>query len=53
MTTGPWGRRRVTLKRLDDITEFPSIYWKDNKDEPLAKQVKRWLGDTFRKFDEY
>jgi 60 kDa SS-A/Ro ribonucleoprotein len=43
---------RVVL-RPDDITEFLSIYWKDNKDEPLAKQVKRWLGDTFRKFDEY
>ncbi|WP_435007966.1 TROVE domain-containing protein [Tundrisphaera lichenicola] len=43
---------RVIL-RPDDITEFLSIYWKDNKDEPLAKQVKRWLGDTFRKFDEY
>ena len=43
---------RVIL-RPDDITEFLSIYWKDNKDEPLAKQVKRWLGDSFRKFDEY
>jgi 60 kDa SS-A/Ro ribonucleoprotein len=43
---------RVIL-RADDITEFLSIYWKDNKDEPLAKQVKRWLGDTFRKFDDY
>lgn len=43
---------RVIL-RPDDITEFLSIYWKDNKDEPLAKQVKRGLGDTFRKFDEY
>lgn len=43
---------RVIL-RPDDITEFLAIYWKDNKDEALAKQVKRWLGDTFRKFDEY
>jgi len=43
---------RVIL-RPDDITEFLAIYWKDNKDEPLAKQVKRWLGDSFRKFDEY
>jgi hypothetical protein len=41
------------IVRADDITEFLAIYWKDNKDEPLAKQVKRWLGDTFRKFDEY
>ncbi len=43
---------RVVL-RPDDITEFLAIYWKDNNDEPLAKQVKRWLGDAFRKFDEY
>ena len=43
---------RVIL-RPDDITEFLAIYWKDNKDEPLAKQVKRWLGESFRKFDEY
>jgi hypothetical protein len=41
------------ILRPDDITEFLSIYWKDNKDEPLAKQVKRSLGDSFRKFDEY
>lgn len=43
---------RVIL-RPDDIAEFLAIYWKDNKDEPLAKQVKRHLGETFRKFDEY
>ncbi|SIO16505.1 TROVE domain-containing protein [Singulisphaera sp. GP187] len=43
---------RVVL-RPDDIAEFLSIYWKDNQDEPLAKQVKRGLGDSFRKFDEY
>ena len=43
---------RVIL-RPDDITEFLAIYWKDNPDEPLAKQVKRWLGESFRKFDEY
>ncbi len=43
---------RVVL-RPDDITEFLAIYWKDNNNEPLAKQVKRWLGDAFRKFDEY
>lgn len=41
------------IVRPDDITEFLSIYWKDNKDEPLAKQVKRHLGESFRKFDEY
>jgi 60 kDa SS-A/Ro ribonucleoprotein len=41
------------IMRPDDITEFLAIYWKDNKDEPLAKQVKRGLGEAFRKFDEY
>jgi len=41
------------ILRPDDITEFLAIYWKNNKDEPLAKQVKRRLGDSFRKFDEY
>lgn len=43
---------RVIL-RPDDITEFLATYWKDNKEEPLAKQVKKWLGEAFRKFDEY
>jgi 60 kDa SS-A/Ro ribonucleoprotein len=43
---------RVVL-RPDDITEFLSIYWKDKPDEPLAKQVKRHVGESFRKFDEY
>ncbi len=41
------------IVRPDDITEFLAIYWKNNKDEPLAKQVKRWLGHSFRQFDEY
>lgn len=43
---------RVIL-RPDDITEFLAIYWRDNPDEPLAKQVKRHLGESFRRFDEY
>lgn len=43
---------RVIL-RPDDITEFLALYWKDDKDEPLAKQVKRHVGESFRKFDEY
>jgi len=41
------------ILRPDDITEFLALYWKDNKDEPLAKQVKRHLGESFRRFDEY
>jgi hypothetical protein len=43
---------RVIL-RPDDITEFLALYWADNKEEPLAKQVKRGLGESFRRFDEY
>jgi len=43
---------RVIL-RPDDITEFLALYWKDDADEPLAKQVKRHLGEAFRKFDEH
>lgn len=41
------------ILRADDITEFLAIWWKDNKDEPLAKQVKKWLGHAIRRFDEY
>lgn len=41
------------LTRADDIAEFLAIYWKDNKDEPLAKQAKRHVGEAFRRFDEY
>jgi len=39
--------------RPDDIAEFLAIYWKDNKDEPLAKQVKKHIGEAFRRFNEY
>jgi 60 kDa SS-A/Ro ribonucleoprotein len=41
------------ILRADDIAEFLAIYWKDAKDEPLAKQVKKHLGESFRRFDEY
>ena len=40
------------ITRVDDITEFLAIYWKEGK-KPLAKQLKKHLGDSFRKFDEY
>ena len=39
--------------RPDDLTEFLALYWKDAKDEPLAKQAKRHIGEAFRRFDEY
>lgn len=40
------------IVRVDDITEFMAIYWKDGK-KPIAKQIKKYLGEAFRKFDEY
>jgi 60 kDa SS-A/Ro ribonucleoprotein len=47
------GVAEKVFARPDDITEFLAIYWKDDKDEPLAKQAKRHVGDAFRRFDEY
>ena len=41
------------ISRPDDITEFLAIYWKDNRDEPLAKQAKLALGRAFHKFSAY
>lgn len=41
------------ISRPDDVTEFLSLYWMDNKSEPLAKQAKVALGKAFNKFDEY
>lgn len=43
----------VVFGRPDDITEFLAIYWKDSKDEPLAKQAKKHIGEAFRRFNEY
>jgi 60 kDa SS-A/Ro ribonucleoprotein len=44
---------KEVFTRPDDIAEFLAIYWKDKKDEPLAKQAKRHVGNAFRRFDEY
>jgi 60 kDa SS-A/Ro ribonucleoprotein len=41
------------ILRADDATEFLALYWKDKSDEPLAKQVKKHLGEAMRRFDEY
>lgn len=40
------------ITRADDIAEFMSIYWRAGK-VPVAKQVKKHLGEAYRKFDEY
>lgn len=47
------GVAEKVFARADDITEFLALYWKDKKDEPLAKQAKRHVGEAFRRFDEY
>ncbi|VTR94219.1 trove domain-containing protein : Uncharacterized protein containing a von Willebrand factor type A (VWA) domain OS=Singulisphaera acidiphila (strain ATCC BAA-1392 / DSM 18658 / VKM B-2454 / MOB10) GN=Sinac_2557 PE=4 SV=1: TROVE: TROVE [Gemmata massiliana] len=47
------GVAEKVFARADDITEFLALYWKDRKDEPLAKQAKRHVGEAFRRFDEY
>lgn len=47
------GVAEKVFARADDIAEFLALYWKDNKDEPLAKQAKRHVGEAFRRFDEY
>ena len=40
------------IQRPDELGEFLAIYWKDGK-VPLSKQVKKGLGNAFKKFDEY
>ena len=41
------------IQRADELSEFLSIYWKSDKDQPLASQVKKGLAQAFTKFDEY
>jgi hypothetical protein len=41
------------IQRPDEMGEFLSLYWKDNKDAPLAAQVKKGLAQAFGKFNEY
>jgi hypothetical protein len=38
------------IQRPDEIAEFLAIYWKDEPDAPIAKQVKIGLGSAFKKF---
>ena len=40
------------IMRVDEISEFLSMYWKDGKC-PIANQVKKGLANAFNKFDEY
>ncbi len=41
------------IQRPDELSEFLAIYWKDDKNQPLAAQVKKGLARAFIKFDEY
>lgn len=40
------------IQRVDEITEFVAIYWKDGK-QPLSAQIKKGLAKAFLKFNEY
>ena len=49
-----------TIQRVDELTEFVSIYWKLNKDRakgrkhaPFPAQMKKGLARAFLKFDAY
>jgi 60 kDa SS-A/Ro ribonucleoprotein len=41
------------IQRADELAEFLSIYWKTDKNQPLAAQVKKGLARAFAKFDEF
>lgn len=40
------------IQRPDELCELLSIYWKDGK-KPIAKQIKKGLGEAFKRFNEY
>lgn len=40
------------INRPDEITEFLSMYWEDGK-QPISKQVKIGLSNSFANFNEY
>ena len=40
------------IQRADELAEFLAIYWQEGK-KPLAKQIKKGLACSFRKFNEY
>ena len=41
------------IQRPDEMGELMALYWKENPDAPLAKQLKVGLARAFRKFDAY
>lgn len=40
------------IQRADELGELIAIYWKDKK-QPLSAQIKKGLGNAFKKFDEF
>lgn len=40
------------IQRVDELSEFVALYWKDKK-QPLAAQVKKGLARAFKKFNSY
>lgn len=41
------------VQRADEISELLSLYWLDQKDAPIAAQLKKGLAASFARFDEY
>jgi hypothetical protein len=40
------------IQRVDELSEFMAIYWKDKR-QPLSAQVKKGLASAFTRFNEY
>ena len=43
----------TVIQRADELSEFLSIYFKNDKNQPISAQVKKGLARAFVKFDEY
>ncbi len=41
------------IQRADEMGELLSLYWKENPDAPIAKQLKIGLARAFKKFNAY
>ena len=41
------------IQRPDELSEFMSIYWSDDKNQSVSSQVKKGLAAAFNKFSEY